>query len=100
MPRRDAGRRHGDRGSTGWVRSSPCRAGATAGHPVAHQIEPLDGHGERDAGEDGEPPGLLQEQLALLQQEAPARMRDRKTTRLNSSHQIISYAFFFLEKKK
>src|SRR5258708_30104274 len=25
---------------------------------------------------------------------------DRKSTRLNSSHQIISYAVFFLEKKK
>src|SRR5258708_25535025 len=26
--------------------------------------------------------------------------RDRKSTRLNSSHQIISYAVFFLKKKK
>src|SRR5207244_10927173 len=26
-------------------------------------------------------------------------MRDRKSTRLNSSHQIISYAVFFLQKK-
>src|SRR5258708_13034375 len=30
---------------------------------------------------------------------APAR-RDRKSTRLNSSHQIISYAVFCLKKKK
>src|SRR5438552_8426055 len=29
-----------------------------------------------------------------------ARMRDRKSTRLNSSHQIISYAVFCLKKKK
>src|SRR5258708_14062950 len=28
------------------------------------------------------------------------RLRDRKSTRLNSSHQIISYAVFFLKKKK
>src|SRR5438552_11164219 len=28
------------------------------------------------------------------------RMRDRKSTRLNSSHQIISYAVFCLKKKK
>src|SRR5438552_8662638 len=29
-----------------------------------------------------------------------ARARDRKSTRLNSSHQIISYAVFGLKKKK
>src|SRR5438552_11033897 len=29
-----------------------------------------------------------------------ARHRDRKSTRLNSSHQIISYAVFCLKKKK
>src|SRR5947208_10107540 len=29
-----------------------------------------------------------------------ARKRDRKSTRLNSSHQIISYAVFCLKKKK
>src|SRR5258708_15491780 len=28
------------------------------------------------------------------------RIRDRKSTRLNSSHQIISYAVFCLKKKK
>src|SRR5258708_11735174 len=28
------------------------------------------------------------------------RLRDRKSTRLNSSHQIISYAVFCLKKKK
>src|SRR5947208_12554584 len=30
----------------------------------------------------------------------PARSSDRKSTRLNSSHQIISYAVFCLKKKK
>src|SRR5258708_17075487 len=30
----------------------------------------------------------------------PAAERDRKSTRLNSSHQIISYAVFCLKKKK
>src|SRR5258708_30703975 len=30
---------------------------------------------------------------------ASARQRDRKSTRLNSSHQIISYAVFCLKKK-
>src|SRR5438034_3209847 len=31
---------------------------------------------------------------------APARRRDRKSTRLNSSHTVISYAVFCLKKKK
>src|SRR5438094_5942920 len=31
---------------------------------------------------------------------ARARMRDRKSTRLNSSHRTISYAVFCLKKKK
>src|SRR5258708_28373150 len=30
----------------------------------------------------------------------PLMVRDRKSTRLNSSHQIISYAVFCLKKKK
>src|SRR5207244_13295722 len=30
----------------------------------------------------------------------PAQLTDRKSTRLNSSHQIISYAVFCLKKKK
>src|SRR5215216_7351653 len=30
----------------------------------------------------------------------PGALRDRKSTRLNSSHQIISYAVFCLKKKK
>src|SRR5258708_11808932 len=30
----------------------------------------------------------------------PVRIEDRKSTRLNSSHQIISYAVFCLKKKK
>src|SRR5258708_25893966 len=35
-----------------------------------------------------------------LQRAAQADHRDRKSTRLNSSHQIISYAVFCLKKKK
>src|SRR5258708_20746590 len=31
---------------------------------------------------------------------APRSLEDRKSTRLNSSHQIISYAVFCLKKKK
>src|SRR5258708_19198212 len=36
---------------------------------------------------------------ASAPQNAPHRSSDRKSTRLNSSHQIISYAVFCLKKK-
>src|SRR5207244_4534700 len=48
----------------------------------------------------------LREQLALLHlvaregRSAHSAEQDRKSTRLNSSHQIISYAVFCLKKKK
>src|SRR2546422_5051589 len=37
---------------------------------------------------------------AREQQRVPRRARDRKSTRLNSSHGYISYAVFCLKKKK
>src|SRR5947208_9313049 len=48
--------------------------------------EEADDHGQQDDGQHGEG-------------DDPAP-RDRKSTRLNSSHQIISYAVFCLKKKK
>src|SRR5690625_5848675 len=36
----------------------------------------------------------------ILEVEAPHKMEDRKSTRLNSSHVAISYAVFCLKKKK
>src|SRR5258708_17222464 len=47
--------------------------------------------------------GRLQRRLVfdlLLDAPGEDRIRDRKSTRLNSSHQIISYAVFCLKKKK
>src|SRR5258708_31929909 len=38
--------------------------------------------------------------LELRQRKRKGWRRDRKSTRLNSSHQIISYAVFCLKKKK
>src|SRR5207244_12552357 len=38
--------------------------------------------------------------LAFSSEGCSSRMQDRKSTRLNSSHQIISYAVFCLKKKK
>src|SRR6266446_9368443 len=48
--------------------------------------------------------GRLREMLALLSHarlsRRPRRTRDRKSTRLNSSHLVISYAVFCLKKKR
>src|SRR5689334_24285550 len=45
--------------------------------------------------------GLLEQRLDLLRPGAPEQVaRDRKSTRLNSSHSSISYAVFCLKKKK
>src|SRR5258708_31961333 len=61
---------------------------------------------QRRRGPDGshagaDPPGRLGEELrALRGDRADQHLRDRKSTRLNSSHQIISYAVFCLKKKK
>src|SRR5258708_30526613 len=40
------------------------------------------------------------EGILIILQEGEIVLRDRKSTRLNSSHQIISYAVFCLKKKK
>src|SRR5258708_18766633 len=54
----------------------------------------------------GEPKGMLDgvpvsiKDILLTQGWPTLRQRDRKSTRLNSSHQIISYAVFCLKKKK
>src|SRR5947208_10365590 len=52
------------------------------GHPAPHLLLDL-------VADDGEP----------LRRQAVLELQDRKSTRLNSSHQIISYAVFFLKKK-
>src|SRR5207244_6263151 len=55
--------------------------------------------GTRAGGVDARSGHFRQPPARLAQHEAPPR-RDRKSTRLNSSHQIISYAVFCLKKKK
>src|SRR5690349_22394167 len=58
-------------------------------------------------GERGKPRGMLVFDIDLIKIEQPIRTpacravcRDRKSTRLNSSHVEISYAVFCLKKKK
>src|SRR5258708_29391316 len=69
-----------------------CTTLQPTGLPVIVLLEP-----RAHFGEPGDLPDELASELGLLQ----ARdSRDRKSTRLNSSHQIISYAVFCLKKKK
>src|SRR2546429_6790102 len=66
-------------------------------HPLPRCLERLPEPAGRTLGSNG--PGR---HFALLQQHArrrAARERDRKSTRLNSSHGYISYAVFCLKKK-
>src|SRR5256885_10883737 len=45
------------------------------------------------------PPACPDAEAAILEEVLVARGRDRKSTRLNSSHLVISYAVFCLKKK-
>src|SRR5438034_10183810 len=57
--------------------------------------------GAGDAGAEDEPAALHREVLEDRRQaEHLAMERDRKSTRLNSSHTVSSYAVFCLKKKK
>src|SRR5258708_18697278 len=59
-------------------------------------------HRRHDDGAHGFLQSLVQPRLRMLRPRyrRENRGRDRKSTRLNSSHQIISYAVFCLKKKK
>src|SRR5258708_31686011 len=67
--------------------------GADRGHGRGQRVERADRSAARGGGAAPwrEPAG---------RRDQPRERRDRKSTRLNSSHQIISYAVFCLKKKK
>src|SRR5207244_4587892 len=75
-----------------------------AGGLLVHVDQHLVVHGLQ-AGEDALAVGGLHERGRLLvrvlrsEERVPLEVIDRKSTRLNSSHQIISYAVFCLKKK-
>src|SRR3989454_4046006 len=54
----------------------------------------------RDAAEDPRLASLACLRLASIAESADRVLGDRKSTRLNSSHLVISYAVFCLKKKK
>src|SRR2546428_5669907 len=59
--------------------------------PISPQLAPLGGQLGHDRGAARD---------TVLQEAGIARCADRKSTRLNSSHDQISYAVFCLKKKK
>src|SRR3712207_7166822 len=68
---------------------------------VHRAARPRRRHGRRDGG--GPPPRRQRLRARRAHQRLrrrPRRGRDRKSTRLNSSHANISYAVFCLKKKK
>src|SRR5688500_19413230 len=66
----------------------PGRQGAHVATPAGRRVRGLAGL-----------PGVHVPVLDLGQRERQAGQRDRKSTRLNSSHLVISYAVFCLKKK-
>src|SRR2546426_6605651 len=62
---------------------------------------PAPAHGrDRAGGRVHRDRGRRQTRIATAPPRPPPRRRDRKSTRLNSSHLVISYAVFCLKKKK
>src|SRR6266536_4002130 len=69
----------------------------------SHRLAPRDLHAPRDQGPRPDPGGLGTRSGRCWPRAAsrcPACPGDRKSTRLNSSHEWISYAVFCLKKKK
>src|SRR2546426_1656528 len=52
------------------------------------------------AGREAQPFGAVPDQVRVEAGFGQAALQDRKSTRLNSSHLVISYAVFCLKKKK
>src|SRR2546426_6446591 len=70
----------------------------------SQRLEEVEGHEPVGRGVAHRPHGRRRRRLGVVDvhAEAPATaaVRDRKSTRLNSSHLVISYAVFCLKKKK
>src|SRR2546422_8450523 len=80
----------------GWTKSQAIRAAvrALARRPAEDPLLELSGD------VDGLPADLSENFDRYLNETFVAESRDRKSTRLNSSHGYISYAVFCLKKKK
>src|SRR3712207_7715235 len=79
--------------------SSAC-AGRRARLDIGRDDDPRQRPPGAEAGERGGQPPREPRGLGRLRRRVPEHPRDRKSTRLNSSHANISYAVFCLKKKK
>src|SRR5436190_15724226 len=61
---------------------------------------PCSSSARRAKAADGSPPGSGTQRYIAALGTATSKPADRKSTRLNSSHTVISYAVFCLKKKK
>src|SRR5205807_10614710 len=77
------------------LHSFPTRRSSDLGEPVGDHPQPAEPPGLRARGGRRE-----RRHLRLGRGRAAGRLRDRKSTRLNSSHLVTSYAVFCLKKKK
>src|SRR5688500_19179450 len=86
-----------------WLKSSSgdTQGGLTAARELMqeHRDFTLGTLGAAYAGIAARRTDLTTEALAALARQLPERAPDRKSTRLNSSHLVISYAVFCLKKK-
>src|SRR2546421_7680860 len=85
------------------VSSRRCSCPALFSAPLIprRKKEPLEGAQREGAARvQPERPGEVSEGRARQSETSPGRSGDRKSTRLNSSHDQISYAVFCLKKKK
>src|SRR2546426_12461491 len=64
-----------------------------------HDALPICGQPDRSLDRNGQAEGAISKR-GRWSFPQPVRERDRKSTRLNSSHLVISYAVFCLKKKK
>src|SRR3712207_7480103 len=81
------------------------RGGAAQGEQLVRPLHDGGGQGHGGAGgldvdHEAAPSGAPQRGMSALSIPSWSSTRDRKSTRLNSSHAHISYAVFFFKKKK
>src|SRR5437899_10240332 len=80
-----------------WLKPADCKSAAPCG---LRRFESFPVHQALVCGDNRKPQGnRIQRCSSAVQFGAQAPLRDRKSTRLNSSHLGISYAVFCLKKK-
>src|SRR5207244_11502700 len=77
-----------------------CLSNSSANHPHLHSFPTRRSSDLSPNGSNGSKTSVRSSAASTRRSSTGFSLRDRKSTRLNSSHQIISYAVFCLKKKK